>query len=245
MKRSILLVRLAQLTLAGALYLCAGRATATDFSLVPREPAPGHRLLSYWWNFNHGAWELTPPEGFTLLGGGELRLLKTAEPDLVAICRPTTDAERALLSNGDQKAQADYVRKMLPGGITDIKLLSQAKNPLPVNGLTNFEVSYSYVLGGIPCRLSYLVSQGGEMLEQSPPVPGQPTPPPTPTPTPSADGKPVRTGEFFTAVVVAPADRQPAVYGAFKQLLATARIKPGEPGGNDPDHYSSHGMLGR
>jgi hypothetical protein len=230
---------------AVGLWLTASPAIATDFSLQPREPGPGHRIKSYWWEFNKVAWELTPPEGFTLLGGGELRLEKTDEPALVAVCRQTTDAERTLFGQDDKKAQADYVRKTLPGGITDVRLISQAKNPLPVNGLTNFEVTYSYVLGGLAYKLTCMVSQGGEMLEQSPPVPGEPPPPPTPAPTPGADGKPVRTGEFFTTVVSAAVDRQPVIYGAFQQLMATARIKRGEPERDDSSRYSSHGMLGR
>jgi hypothetical protein len=245
MKRSPFPAWFSPLAVVVLLCLTASCATATDFSLVPREPGPGHRIRSYWWQFNKVAWEFTPPEGFDLFGGGELRLVKTDEPVLVAVCRESTDAERTLLQGDDQKARADYVRKMLPSGITDVRLVSQAKNPLPVNGLTNFEVSYSYVLGGITYKLSYMVSQGGEMAEQSPPVPGQPAPPPTPTPTPGADGKPVRTGEFFTTVIGAAMDRQPVIYGAFQQLMATARIKRGEPGRDDSTQYSSHGMLGR
>ena len=231
--------------LAALACLGAASAQATSFSLLPRQPGPGHRALTYWWEFNHAEWELTPPEGFQLFGGGELRLQKTDEPTLTAICRQSTDAERTLLSQDDKQAQADYVRKMLPGGITDVRLVSQAKNPLPVNGLTNFEVTYTYSLGGLPYKLAYLVSQGGEMAEQSPPVPGQPTPPPTPPPASSPDGKPVRTGEFFTALVGALVDREPVIYGAFQQLMATARLKVGDPAESDAERFSSHGMLGR
>ena len=90
-----------------------------------------------------------------------------------------------------------------------------------------------------------MVSQGGEMTEQSPPVPGQPTPTPTPTPIPGPDGKPRRTGAFFTTVVAATVARHSVIYGAFQQLMATAKVKPGEPEADDPKQYSSHGMLGR
>jgi len=220
-------------------------ATATEFSLRAREPGPGHPLRSFWWHFNGASWELSPPDGYTLTGGGEIRLTKEDRPGATVACRATTGQEADLLRGDDEKAQAAYVRTLLPGGITNIKLAGQSKNPLAVNGLSNFEVTYTYDLGGSSIRYTVMVSQGGERDEQNPPTPGQPTPAPTPTPKPAPDGKPVRTGEFFTTVIAGPEASYADLSSGFDQLMAGAKVLPGTPTSDANLQYSSHGMLGR
>ena len=46
-------------------------------------------------------------------------------------------------------------------------------------------------------------------------------------------------------IVVVPKENQKLVYGALQQLLATARIKPGDVESDNSNQYVSHGMLGR
>ena len=206
-------------------------AWATDFSLKPREPGPAHPRQSYWWKFNEAAWELTPPEKYALSGGAEIRLQKTDDPSVAAICRATSPTERDLLvTKKDDRARAAYFQTQLPGGIEDARLESQRENPLPVNGLTNFEAVYTYKLGGVSYRAAYMVSRA---LPDS--VPSDKT-----KAAPAASA-----GEYFTAVVVAPESGQMDLYAALQQLLATAKIKPTAPDGDDSGTVKSHGMLGR
>ena len=204
-------------------------ARATDFGLTPREPGPAHPRLSYWWKFDGTSWELTPPEKYALSGGAEIRLQKTDDPSVAAICRTTSTTERDLLvTKKNDKARAAYFQTQLPGGTEDARLESQRDNPLPVNGLTNFEAVYTYKLGGVSYRAAYMVSRA------------------LPDSVPSADkAKAAPAGEFFTTVVVAPESSQPDLYAAFQQLLATAKIKSASPETDDSGTVKSHGMLGR
>ena len=206
-------------------------ARATDFDLKPREPGPAHPRLSYWWKFNGGAWELLPPEKYALSGGAEIRLQRSDDASVAAICRATSATERDLLTTKkDDKARAACFQSQLPGGVEDARLESQRDNPLPVNGLTNFEAVYTYKLGGVSYRAAYMVSRA---LPES--APSDKT-----KAAPSASA-----GEYFTTVVVAPESSQPDLYAAFQQLLATGKIRPTPPEGDDSGQVKSHGMLGR
>ena len=221
-------------------------ARAVDFGLKTREPGPGHRMRSYWWKFNQAFWELTPPEHYTLNGGGEMRLEKVDQPSTAAICRPSTAAECDLLRTKDQAAQDKYFRTLLPSGILHLKLVTQRENPLPVNGLTNVEAVYSYDLGGVNYLASYMVSRAvaaspADKVQPSSPADKAPAQPkPAPKPGTSAE-------DYFTAVVVAPQESQPDAYQAIQQLMATAKIADTEPdsSADQGGQYSSHGMLGR
>lgn len=205
-------------------------ATAIDFSLKERPPGPGHPRRSYLWKFNHATWELTPPEHYALLGGEELRLQEDNNPGLAAICRESTATERDLLVKGESAPQDAYFRTLLPSPITDLKLVSQGKNPLPVNGLINFGIIYDYKLGGVAYRAAYMVSRGGESGDTAQ----------------AKDQNSVGpTAEFFTTVIYAPVPMHGDLQGDFYRLMATAKITAGDPGEIDPSRISSHGMLGR
>ncbi len=207
--------------------LLTARAEAVDFNLRAREPGPGHRVRTFWWNFNGAFWELTPPENFTLLGGGEMRLQKAQNPADAAVCRQATPAERDLFIKKDPVAADAYFRTLLPGGIKNLKLVSQRENPLPVNKLTNTEAVYAYELGGIVYQATFMVNRAIQELDKNAP----------PTAKPKED--------YFTALITAPQDSQPALYEAYQQLLATVHIAPKEPGDDQDGQYASHGMLGR
>ncbi len=208
-------------------------ARATDFSLKEREAGPAHPRMSYWWKFDGAAWELTPPEKYVLYGGGEIRLQKSDDPSVAAICRATSTTERDLLvTKKDDKARAAYFQSQLPGGVEDARLESQRDNPLPVNGLMNFEAVYTYKLGGVSYRAAYMVSRA--------------LPDDAPTDkTKAAPAASASVGEYFTTVVVAPESSQPDLYAAFQQLLATAKIKSTPPERDNSGLVESHGMLGR
>ncbi len=221
MKRALFLLG------CGAALLLPMTAAAVDFSLRPRDPGPGHRVQSYWWKFNNASWELTPPERFELAGGGEMRLQKAEHPEMTAVCRQATSAERDLFLKKDQAAQDAYFRTLLPSGTKGLKLVSQRDNPLPVNSLTNLEAVYSYELGGVQYQAAFMVNRAMEALDKNA----------DPTAKPKED--------YFTAVVAAPQESQPALYEAFQQLLATAHIAPKEPTSDQGRDYVSHGMLGR
>ena len=202
-------------------------AAAVDFNLRPREPGPGHRVLTYWWQFNGAFWELTPPEKFELSGGGEMRLQKAEHPEIAAVCRQASSAEQEMFVKKDPAARDAYFRTLLPSGTKELKLVSQRENPLPVNSLTNFEAVYSYELGGLPYQVAFMVNRAVQEPDKSA----------------GATAKPKE--DFFTAVVVAPPEHQPALYEAFQQLIATAHIAPKEPTSDQGRDYVSHGMLGR
>ncbi len=221
MKRSLLFLGCC------AVLLLPLTAAAVDFSLRPRDPGPGHRVLTYWWKFNGASWELTPPERFALSGGGEMRLQKAEHPEVTAVCRQASSAEREMFTKKDLAAQDAYFRTLLPSGTKDLKLVAQRENPLPVNSLNNVEAIYSYELGGIQYQAAFMVNRAVQ----------EPDKKADPTAKPQED--------YFTAVVAAPQEHQPALYEAFQQLLATARIAPKEPDSDQGRDYASHGMLGR
>ena len=210
-----------------AALLLTPRAWAVDFNLRPRDPGPGHRVKTYWWNFNGASWELTPPEHFNLTGGGEIRLQKTDHPETTAVCREATAAEHDLFVKNDPAAADAYFRTLLPSGTKNQKLISQRDNPLPVNGLTNTEAVYSYELGGITYQAAFMPNRAVKAPDKSA----------GPNTKPKED--------YFTVVVAGPQDTQPAVYEAFQQLMATARIATSEPTNDQGGQYVSHGMLGR
>ena len=94
--------------------------------------------------------------------------------------------------------------------------MSQRENPLPVNGLTNFEAVYTYKLGGVNYRAAYMVSRA--------------LPDSAPSDKTKAAPTAAAAAEYFTAAVVAPESSQTDLYAAFQQLLATAKIKTGAAG---------------
>lgn len=160
MKRSPL-VLLCACSVAATLLLPAG-AAATGFSLRVQEPGPGHLQRTYLWTLAGHLWNLRPPEKYKLSGGGEMRLSREEDSQAAVVCRESTPAERDLLLKKDKEAQAAYCRRLLPEQATEVKLVSQTENPLPVHALTNFEVIYAYNLGGLSYKVSYLVSRAGE-----------------------------------------------------------------------------------
>jgi hypothetical protein len=137
-------------------------APAMSFSLVEVPPGPGHPQPLFLWNLDKRTWSLRPPEKFKLLGGAELRLTKDDDPAAVVVCRESTPTERELLLKKDKAGQSAYLHSLLPQQATDVRLISQAENPLAVHGLTNFEAIYAYKLAGVAYSTSVLVSRAGE-----------------------------------------------------------------------------------
>ena len=148
--------------LGAGVLLGEGTASALDFSLRAMEPGPGHRQLTYEWKVAKFTWQLSPPSGYDLVGGAEMRLTAKDNPGEAVLSRDANAEERALFTKKDRAAQAAYFRTRLPAQAEDVKLVSQRDDPLPVHALKNFEVIYSYNLGGQSFSAAYMVSSVDE-----------------------------------------------------------------------------------
>ena len=164
------------------------RVQAIDFSVQASEEmtGPARKGLVYRLKLGGKTWQYLLPDGYRSTGGGELRIFSDKEPQASIVWQESTSTARAPLDKPDpktdskrasvppsnpQSVEADknvlaereaIFRRLLPPQAENVRLVNQAEEPVPVNGLHNYELTFAYQLLGTNFQQGFMVNRASE-----------------------------------------------------------------------------------
>ena len=181
------LTLLALATLAATVAIVP-HARAIDFSVQSSEEmvSPVRKGTVYRLKLGGKTWHYTLPDGYQSTGGGELRIFSDREPQASIVWQESSATERAPLDKPDPKADPKHLsaaapiypssetgkaalatreaafRQLLPPQAEDVRLVSQVEDPVPINGLHNYEITFAYRIFGANYQHGFMVNRASE-----------------------------------------------------------------------------------